>query len=218
MKLKERFATLIAILLVVFSAGFAEAQWRFNAYGGYGLDDEVQYTASDGKLFKANVNSTVFYGGGFEYVFRNDYGVEVLYFREDTEVPVDYSYGEGSDSSISPGIGINMVMVSGNAYKKIEDSPLEPFGSVLIGLMIFNNKDPLPGSETTSTKFAYGFRAGLNIWASDAVGIKLMGQLVSAVQAFDGGFYLGTGGIESGLDPESSMLQFGLGGGLIYRF
>ncbi len=196
----------------------AFAQWRLNAYGGYGFDDDVEYVTDNGKYFNGTLKGTGFYGGGFEYVLQNNYGIELLYMREDTDVPINYSYGANDSArSTSPGVGINFIMLAGNGYTKIPNSPIEPFGSVMIGLAIFNNKNPLPGAETSATNFGYGFRAGLNIWASNTVGIKVMGQLMSAAQAFGGGFYLGTGGVSAGVNPESSMLQFGVGGGLTFK-
>ena len=209
----------ILSLLVFFLAGSsAYSQWRLNAYGGYGFDDDVEYVTDNGKYFNATLKGSAFYGGGFEYVLQRNYGIELLYMREDTEAKINYSYGTNDSArNTTPGIGVNYILLSGNGYTTIPGSPVEPFGSVMLGLAIFNNKDPLPGAETSSTNFCYGFRAGLNIWASNTVGLKIMGQLVSAAQAFGGGFYLGTGGVSAGVNPESSMLRFGVGGGLTFK-
>jgi hypothetical protein len=76
-------------------------------------------------------------------------------------------------------------------------------------------------SSDSETKFAWGLRGGANIYpAGDAgkVGIKLQAALLSAVQGAGGGLYFGTGGAGAGVTTYSSMLQFTLGGGLVFKF
>ena len=70
--------------------------------------------------------------------------------------------------------------------------------------------------DNSATKFAWGLRLGANIWASEKMAIKLQGQLMSAVQGAGGGLYFGTGGAGVGVSTYSSMLQFGLGGGITF--
>lgn len=212
------------ILFVFFSSltlllsDTANSQWRLNAYGGYGFDDEIEEVTSGNNYFRGTVSGSGFWGAGVEYILKRNYGIELLYMREDTEVPISYTTASSlRDTNISPGLGMNFIMLTGNGYTTFPDSPVELFGGVMLGMAIFENKDPLPNSESSSTKFGYGFRAGTNIWFTDAVGLKIMGQFLSAAQAFGGGFYVGTGGISAGVNPESSMFQFGLGGGLTFK-
>jgi hypothetical protein len=49
------------------------------------------------------------------------------------------------------------------------------------------------------------------------VGIKLQTGLISLAQAAGGGIYFGSGGVSPGLSTYSSILQFSLGGGLVFR-
>ena len=80
---------------------------------------------------------------------------------------------------------------------------------------------PLNAAERPNIVFAiaddWGVHAGANIWASDKIAIKIQGQLLSAVQAVGGSLYFGTGGAGAGVSTYSSMLQFGIGGGLTYN-
>lgn len=216
----KKFITALFVLgSVLLLSQDSSAQWRLNLYGGYGFDDNIEARTDNGAYFNGDIKGTAFWGGGFEYVLQRNYGIELLYMREDTDVEINYTYNANlNDTAIKPGVGMNFIMLAGNGYTPIPNSPMELFGSVMLGMGIFENKDPLPGAESSSTVFAYGFRAGTNIWFSQSVGIKLMGQLVSGAQAFGSGFYVGTGGISAGVNPESSMLQFGLGGGLSIKF
>jgi hypothetical protein len=84
-------------------------------------------------------------------------------------------------------------------------------------MAIFNIKNPETGRSDTKTKFAWGAKLGLNIWASDNVGIKMQAGLLSAVQAAGGGFYFGTGGGGAGISTYSTFYQFNIGGGLTFR-
>lgn len=197
---------------------YASAQWKANLYGGYGFDDKMDYSSDNGKYFNATAKGSALYGGGIEYILKSNYGLELMYMREDTEVSVAYSPGEGlGDSSSVPEVSFNCVFVSGNGYTEVGDSRVEPFGSVLLGIAIMNKKNNPHGSGSSMTRFAYGFRAGVNIVANDLIGFKIMGQLISVTNAFDSEFYLGNAGSEYSLKPEASMLQFSALGGITFR-
>jgi hypothetical protein len=68
------------------------------------------------------------------------------------------------------------------------------------------------GKSGSATKFAWGFRGGVLLNASEKIGIKLSASLLSAVQGAGAGVYLGTGGAGAGVSTYSSMYQFALGG------
>lgn len=217
--MKTSILLILFIALSLIVSENAYSQWRFNAYGGYGFDDNIDAVTNSNNYFNGTIKGTAFYGAGIEYVLQRNYGIELLYMREDSEVPINYTTALTlRDTNITPGLGMNFILLAGNGYTPLQNSPVELFGSVMLGMAIFENKDPLPNAESSSTVFGYGFRAGMNIWASPTVGFKLMGQLLSAAQAFGGGFYVGTGGVSAGVNPESSMLQFGVGGGLTFKF
>ena len=72
-------------------------------------------------------------------------------------------------------------------------------------------------ADDSATKFAWGLRIGGVIWASEKVGVRLQAQLLSAVQSMGGGFYFGTGGAGAGVTSYSTIYQFGLGGGLVFK-
>ncbi|MBX7044153.1 MAG: hypothetical protein K1X85_14755 [Ignavibacteria bacterium] len=214
-----RIPFVFTLIIILALADSCYSQWRGNVYGVYGFDDKIEARADDGQYFQGDISGTLYYGAGIEYFPSKDFGVELLYFREDTEVNVKYTYNLNlNDTVFVPGLGMNFIMLGGTAYTKPKKSPMEFFGGAMLGIGIFENKDPLPGAQTSSTVFAYGFRAGANIWISESFGLKLTGQALSGVKAFSSGFYSGTAGTGSSINPESSMFQFGLGGGLVFKF
>ena len=94
---------------------------------------------------------------------------------------------------------------------------IEPFAGMQLGMGIYNVANPDNDNTGSATKFAWGIRAGANIWANEKVGIKLQAGLISAVQAVGGSVYFGTGGAGAGVSGFSTYWQFSLGGGLVFR-
>ena len=150
-------------------------------------------------------------GRGFKNI-----GIEISYQRQDTDVPSDYVDGTGQNTKTFK-LGANYIMLGLNNYMTIPNSRFEPFAGGMLGLAIIENKEPLAGAESSTTKFSWGLKAGVNIMATKQIGLKLQAQLLSAVQSVGGGLYLGTGGTSAGLNSYSSMLQLGFGGGLTIR-
>jgi hypothetical protein len=218
------------ILLIT---GLASATYsqnvRLNAYGGYVFDDHIDngYSSSTAGYVSSTVKGGFLWGGGLEFRLHDYYGLELLYQRLDTHAPTDYyPYGSGRTKSGNVDLGVNYIMVGGMRSMQRPGSKAEPYGGFMLGMAIVDgnftpNETPVgddPQAQSHSvTKFAWGLRLGTNIWASDRVGIKLQMQLLSVPQAAGGGLYFGTGGAGAGLTTYSTILQFGLGGGLVFK-
>jgi hypothetical protein len=196
------------------SAASATKGMRFNAYGNYIFDDRVDSYYDANNYYKGKVKAGFQWGLGFEYMVHPMYGIELSYLREDTKAPLNnlaypvkpYEYD----------LAINYIFLSGTRYFRKPGGKVEGFGGLGAGVGIFNAKDNVRSSNLT--KFSWQLRGGAIIWASDNIGIRLQAQLQSAVQAFGGGLYLGTGGVGAGVNSYSSIMQFGLGGGLVFKF
>jgi opacity protein-like surface antigen len=205
-----------AVLFLVFISGISSAQnVRINLYSAYTFDDEISAVTNGNYSFSGTMKGGYQWGAGVEFLLQKTYGIELLYFRQDTKFPVNYRRTTGFDSTREFGLGGNFIMLAGNKYLPISNSVVMPYGGFMLGMSIFNNKDPLPGGETSSTNFAWGLRGGVFINASKNVGVKLHAQLLSAVQSFGTGMYYGTGYAPVSVSTGSSMLQFGLGGALV---
>lgn len=205
---------LFAILIAVTFPKTSQAQTvKLNLYSDYYFDDGIEAITSGNNYFNGTIKGAYQWGAGVEYIFRPTYGVELLYMGSNTDVEVNSN--TIIDTNRTFGLGESFIMLSGNKYYPIPKSIVSMYGGLMVGIAILNNKDPLPGGESSLTNFAWGARFGAEFKFSKAVGLKLHGQLLSAVQSTGGGFYLGTGGVGAGLNTESSMYQFGLGGGLV---
>lgn len=205
------------LLALLFMAGQAFGQeMRLNLYSAYVFDDAIDsyYDAND--YYAGTIEGGFQWGGGLEFMAQPGSGVELLYIRQGTTAPLTYYQNGVKFTNFD--LGVNYVMIGGNRYFKKPGGMVEGFGGGMIGMGIFGLDNPDNGNHGSRTKFAWGFKAGANIWATEKVGIKLQAQLLSAVQSVGGGFYFGTGGAGAGVSSFSSMYQFSLGGGLVFKF
>ena len=215
--MKKLSLVLAIIALTTFAAS---AQIRLNGYSGYVFNENVDsyYDASASSRFSGKVKGGYQWGVGLEFNPRKDYGVEILYLRQDTKGdPWRYGTATGfKDGSID--LGINYIMLGGVKYLQ-NNSKVEPYGGMMFGMAIVESQveNVINAPKNTMTKFAWGVRGGVNVWATEKVGIKLQAHLLSAVQSMGGGLTIGTGGVGVGATSYSSMYQFTLGGGLAFK-
>jgi hypothetical protein len=188
---------------------------RLNAYTTYAFDDNhVDSYYSETSFFEGSVNGGFQWGGGIEVLPAPGSGIEFTYLRLDSKAPMNYY--DGGTQFTTFDLAHNYLFLGGNKYFDVS-SRVEPYAGLQLGMGIYNVTDPEEGRSASGTKFAWGFKAGTNIWASERVGIKLQAGLLSAVQAIGGGIYFGTGGAGAGLSGFSTYWQFSLGGGLVFR-
>jgi hypothetical protein len=189
---------------------------RLNAYANYVFDDNhVDSYYSSTSYYDGEIHGGFQYGGGLEVMLHESYGLELTYLRLDSKAPMEY-YLNGGVQYTNFDVATNYVMIGSNKYLKMNPK-VEPYGGGMIGMAIFNIDNPDNGNSGSSTKFAWGIKAGVNIWASEKVGIKLQATLLSAVQAVGGSVYFGTGGAGAGVSGFSTFYQFALGGGLTFK-
>jgi hypothetical protein len=210
----SRFPKVLVFVFLFCSAfaGFGQNA-RLNFYSSYVFDDSFETYNSSTNYYSGKVKGGYQWGAGVEFKVKDDYGVELLYFRQDTKANTAYYNLAQVERQID--LGVNYALVGFNKY--IQKDKLEPFGGLLLGAMFASDKNPQPSEESSITKFALGFRLGTNIWASDRVAIKLQAQLLTSVQGLGGGIYFGTGGAGTGVSTYSTITQMCLGGGLTFK-
>jgi hypothetical protein len=206
----------LASVLFFLSASAIQAQgFRLNGYALYTFDDKVDSYYSNTSYFEGKIKGGLTWGVGAEFMLKPEYGLELSYYRMDTEAPTTY-YNLGVKQETFD-VALNWIMLGGSRYMKLANPKIEPYGGFMLGVGILDTKNPSNGSTQSSTEFAWGMKGGINIWASEKVGIKLQTQLMSMTQAIGGGLYFGTGGGGAGVSTYSSLLQFSLGGGLTIK-
>ncbi|MEI8110440.1 MAG: porin family protein [Chitinophagia bacterium] len=204
----------VALMLTV--AGISYGQnTRFHIYTGYAFDDNIDSYFDNSNYYKGTIRGNYIWGGGIEFMPHRYTGFEVSYLRMDTDAPMTYYNGGVKNKTFN--IGINNIMFGGNRYFSTISNKVEPYVGGMMGMTIFSIKNSDAGGTRTATKFGYGVKIGTNIYVTELVGIKLQAQLMSVAQAVGGGAYFGTGGSGVGITTYSSMLQIGLGGGLVFK-
>ena len=188
---------------------------RLNVYAGYVFDDHIESYYSNTSYYSGTVKGGLKWGGGLEYMVHPAIGIELTYLMQSTTAPT--TYYETGEKSREFDIDISYLMLGTTRYVKVNPT-VEPYFGINLGAGFVSVANPTTGNESSTTKFAWDFKGGANLWASPKVGIKLQAGLASLAQGAGGGIYFGTGGVSPGLSTYSSILQFTLGGGLVFRF
>jgi Outer membrane protein beta-barrel domain len=206
---------LLYLMFLIVSASTIQAQGiRLNGYALYTFDDAVSSFQSNTQYFDGKIKGGLTWGVGAEFLPRPTLGVEVSYYRMDTKAPVNF-FNNGPKSATLD-VALNWIMLGGNKYFGANPK-VEPYAGFMLGAGIVDVRNPDNGNSQGSTEFAWGLKGGVNIWASEKVGLKLQTNLMSMVQAVGGGLFFGTGGASVGVSTFSTLLQFSLGGGLVIK-
>lgn len=205
----------LSIILFAGITGIVVAQnIRFNGYAEYIFDDNVDSYYSNTDYYDGKIKGGFQWGGGFEFMVDETKGVELKYLRRDAIAPMEY-YNNGINYKDFE-LAMNYILLGGSNYFKT-GGKVEPFAGAAAGVGIFTIKNAEAGNDDSATKFAWTIRLGTNIWLNEKVGLKLQADLLSAVQSAGGGLYFGTGGAGAGVTAYSTMYQWGLGGGLVFK-
>ena len=206
---------LVLSMMATSLIGFSQ-EVRLNLYSGYVFNDAVDSRFDAFNYYSGTIKGAYQWGAGMEFMAAPKTGIEASFQRMNTTAPMSY-YKVGAQSSTF-NLNMNQLMVGVNRYFRGEGSMAEFYTGAQAGLMIGNWKNPTNYNNGTLEKFSWGVKAGLNIWPMSNLGIKLQGQMQSAYQAIGSKLYSGTGGSGAGLATASSLYQFGLVGGIIFRF
>jgi hypothetical protein len=192
---------------------------RINLYGIYTFDDSFTSTYDDASYYDGKIKGGFQYGAGIEFMVKPMYGVELLYIGQQTTAPTTYYLpgGIGGGKVGNLDLNFNFAMLAFGRHMMKPGSAFEGYGGLMLGALFSSAKNSDNGDNSSGTHFAWGIRLGGNIWLNEKLALKLQGQLLSAVQDVGGGLYIGTGGAGAGVSTYSSMLQFGLGGGIAFK-
>lgn len=217
-----KHTTTLICLLLTGTGIYAQkhSEFRLNAYGGYVFDDRVESYYSATNYFNAKIKGSVHWGAGLEFLPVPYQSIELSYYRQDSKAPTTYYDNTAILNPVKNAdfnVAVNYVLIGSTRYLPTK-SIAEPFLGVQIGMGIANAENPLNSRSASATKFAWSFKAGSNFWVSEKVAIKLQCALQSLVQGAGGELYFGSGGAGVGVATYSSITQFSLGTGLVFRF
>jgi hypothetical protein len=208
---------ILFLTLASFSLAAQKPEIQINLYTNYVFEDGFEVFDNSTSFYNGTIEDGFQWGIGLEVKPHPMMGAELIYIRQDTKVPVNYWYLNNIDRVIDA--SVNYIMLGGTRYSaaRSSDSKVEGYGGFSFGMVVYDNKEPIVDEPNTITKFAWGAKLGANIWVTPKVGLKIQGHMLSGVQAWGGGLYLGTGGAGAGVNAFSTLYQFSLGGGLVFR-
>jgi len=187
----------------------------------------IEITPSYGYQFGSKLN----YGPNYIEVADSDQWGITLGFETYDDLMVDLSYThQGSELNIrdvilSPfedrlaDISADWIMIGGTKF--FPKDKIRPFAGGALGVVILSpsneNRNLINRSLANETKFAFSFKAGVNIMFSEKLGLNLQGNLLFPVEW--GGIYVGggTGGASAGAGFSSTTVIGGFSGGLVYK-
>ena len=182
-----------------------------NLYGGYTFDDKISSNS-----VSVEINGAFQYGLGAEFYVRPSKSIELKYLRMDTKTPV-FAPNPISISQVNAGndsSAINYVLIGGNNYFPTSNPSVKPFLGLDLGVGWAS------GDQSSDVRFAWDFKAGVKIQASDVVAVKLQGYFQTIWGTYGSDYY------RAPYPPypvysypsDASLYQFGLGAALEFDF
>jgi len=207
----------ISVFAMIAFIASAQSKVRLNAYGSYVFDDAFDVYNDVNTYYYGKIKGGLQWGAGIEFTPTDYGGVELLYLNKSSDVPSTFKGAAGQpERTENFDLTHNYILLAGNGYKATGSGKVEGFFSLMGGVLISDVKSPSTGKSGSETDFAWGGRLGVNIWASEKFGIKLMSTLLSASKATGGDVFYGYWGPVY-LNTYSTLWQFGLGGGLTFK-
>jgi hypothetical protein len=144
----------------------------------------------------------------------DDVMVEVSWFHQATEVRMRDVIYSPIESQLAD-LAMDWIMVGGTTY--FPSGNIRPFVGGSLGAVILSpsneNFEIVEQSLSSDTRFAFAFKAGLNVMLTDVIGLNFQGNMFFPVQW--GGAYVGAG--YGGVGVSSTILIGGFSGGLVFR-
>ena len=188
------------------------AQVEITGYGGYACADRFDYYYGSGKVIGAGL-----YGASIGLETSRGSTLEFMWQHSGTNLELYDYYYDGHSSKLTPDVNIDYFTLNFGYAKNDGDSPVSPFAGVMLGGVNIGAKD----YNESAFLFCPGFQAGVKIFPTEKVGIRLQGALLMPVQGFGGGFgcSVGTGGSGCGtsVSTYTTITQMTFSGGIVLR-
>jgi hypothetical protein len=194
----------LAILITITS--FAQTSVELMPTVGYTFADRSDFGNSYGRI-----DGGLSLGGSVKFNANRNFGIEILYSHMNTQSGL-YQYGYGGSKLAGGDLALDYIMIGGVQSFGVPNSTVRPFIGAFLGAAVMT---PGTAGYAGDTKFAVGLQLGTNIYIAPNLGLQLKAQLLSPVDAMDGGFYFSNYGSGGGINSYSDIYQFSLSAGLI---
>ena len=199
----------LILFLIIFSIGTGFSQ-RTELYGfsGYMLSGNVYTYTGDG-----NILSDVNYGGALDYEIADGTMLELLYIRKDTRFDY-YNYLDIIQRWEQYDLSVEYYHIG--ALKELKDGKVRPYGAFTLGFTRFHVKD---ANFYDAYRFSIAPGAGLKIYLTDNIGIRLQGRLLLPLEFYGLGlFYSSSSGMHTTASFSVPVVQGDFTGGIFLSF
>jgi hypothetical protein len=173
-------------------------------FGGYVFP--ARWNASNGSLY---LDGNAQYGGMISIGMSRVVDVEFMYNRIDTKATPEVIGYNIDNIPLSQ----NYYMIGINKNFRVNEI-VAPYAGMSLGGVYFAPKE---SGYYNYWFFAMGLDAGVKVYFSKVVGLRLQAQLLMPIQGGGFSFYYGSGGGGSNVYVTSTLFDFGFTGGLIFR-
>jgi hypothetical protein len=202
--MKKTLVLFIALFGIYFTDSFSQT-FEINPFGGYVFP--TRFNMNHGY---ARVEDNVNYGGNFSVNLRRDFDIEFNYSRQDTRVELNSSL---VPFQVFP-VSLNYWTIGSNKVFEITDNLVPFVGLAVGGLYIFPKE-----SFNSLWLFDVNAKGGVKLFVNKYIGFRLEANLQIPVEGLGLNFYFSPGGGSgTGVDFNSTTVQFGFNGGLVFRF
>ena len=140
---------------------------------------------------------------------------ELTYINMSSELRVRDGFNDINFETRLADLNVDWFLVGATRY--FQQGKVKPFAGGSLGAVVVSpkneNRDIIENNINSTTRFAFSFKAGVNIMFTDVIGLNLQGNLYFPVNW--AGVYVGPGG--AGISTGSTVILGGFSGGLVFR-
>lgn len=199
--LHKSFIIVVLLLFVGTSDAWAQ-QTDITLFGGYQFGGN--FNAVQGKV-KSKDNTH--FGVAIDIPLPTGVQAEVYYNYQPSAVRFQRNFGPTEELF---DMGIHYFQVGG--VYGLPQGMTVPYGVLTIGATWF---DPQTSDYGSEWRFSATAGAGVKVFPSERIGIRLEGRLMMPFQFSGGSLWCGTGGCSVGIGTGTAILQGNVTGGLI---
>ena len=207
-KISRIFIALLLTMMIYGAQDISAQIIELNGFTGILLGGTARLYEGDFRI-----NDAQNYGGKLAVGLSTTTFAEISYMRTDTEGTF-YPF-LGSPSDVIPFSG-NYLQVGG--LQQVDFGRVSPYGTIGLGLTWWS---PKTSQLNSKVQFSATVGAGLKLWLSDMIGIRLQGSMLLPMvyNGFGFGCGIGTGGTSCGgnLYTRITPFQGEFSGGLIIK-
>jgi hypothetical protein len=153
------------------------------------------------------------FGGELGYVLDDRVDIYFSYQRMNAQLDLKRFPSQAGD--IGNPLALNHFQLGLNRLHQVmDDNKILPYTGFKAGIGYYSL------TETTlepQVRLTIGLNAGVKLMVTEKIGFNIAGQLQSPISGLGLVVGAGSGGVSSGVGAYSYVLQFSVGGGLIYK-